>query len=166
MVCGNAPGRLVHSGDIVHNAFTSDAPDQCHAGRPVGHGPAGKPRCALGSNQAWGLTAAGIRLVARTVGVEDGKPRLEDGRVLDVRNVVWCTGFGHDFSWIHLPVFDAAGAPVHHRGVATAQLGLYFLGLPFLYGVTSGVVGGVGRDAEFITRHVLNRSGSSFLRGT
>ena len=112
------------------------------------------------------LTAAGIGLVARTVGVEDGKPQLEDGRVLDVRNVVWCTGFGHDFSWIHLPVFDAAGAPVHHRGVATVQPGLYFLGLPFLSGVTSGVAGGVGRDAEFITRHVLNRSGSSFLRGT
>jgi putative flavoprotein involved in K+ transport len=112
------------------------------------------------------LTAAGIGLVARTVGVEGGKPRLEDGRVLDVRNVVWCTGFGRDFSWIHLPVFDAAGAPVHRRGVATAQPGLYFLGLPFLYGVTSGVVGGVGRDAECITRHVVNRSGSSFLRET
>jgi putative flavoprotein involved in K+ transport len=112
------------------------------------------------------LTAAGIGLVARTVGVEAGKPRLEDGRVLDVRNVVWCTGFGRDFSWIHLPVFDATGAPVHHRGVTAAQPGLYFLGLPFLHGVTSGVVGGVGRDAEFITRHVLHRSGSSFLRGT
>jgi putative flavoprotein involved in K+ transport len=112
------------------------------------------------------LTAAGIGLAARTVGVERGKPRLEDGRVLDVRNVVWCTGFGRDFSWIHLPVFDAAGAPVHHRGVTTAQPGLYFLGMPFLFGVTSGVVGGVGRDAEFITRHVLYRSGSSFLRGT
>jgi putative flavoprotein involved in K+ transport len=112
------------------------------------------------------LAAAGIGLVTKTAGVENGKPRLEDGRVLDVRNVVWCTGFGRDFSWIHRPVFDAAGAPVHHRGVATAQPGLYFLGLPFLYGVTSGVVGGVGRDAEFVARQILNRSGSSFLRGT
>jgi putative flavoprotein involved in K+ transport len=111
------------------------------------------------------LTAAGIERVARTVGVADSKPRLEDGRVLDVRNVVWCSGFGHDFRWIHLPVFDAEGAPVHQRGVATAQPGLYFLGLPFLYGVTSALIGGVGRDAEFITRHVLKRSGSSSLRG-
>ncbi len=110
------------------------------------------------------LTAAGIERVARTVGVEDGKPRLEDGRALDVRNVVWCTGFGHDFRWIHLSVFDAEGAPVHQRGVATSQPGLYFLGLPFLYGVTSALIGGVGRDAEFITRQVLKRSGSSFLR--
>lgn len=111
------------------------------------------------------LTAAGIERVARTVGVEDGKPRLEDGRVLDVGNVVWCTGFGHDFKWVHLPVFDAEGAPVHQRGVATSQPGLYFLGLPFLYGLTSALIGGVGRDAEFITRHALKRSGSSFLRG-
>jgi putative flavoprotein involved in K+ transport len=112
------------------------------------------------------LTAAGIERVARTVGVEDGKPRLEDGRVLDIGNVVWCTGFGHDFQWIHLPVFDTKGAPVHQRGVATSQPGLYFLGLPYLYGMTSALIGGVGRDAEFITRHVLRRSGSSFLSGT
>ena len=111
------------------------------------------------------FTAAGIERVARTVGVEDGKPRLEDGRVLDVRNVVWCTGFGHDFQWIHLPVFDAEGAPVHQRGVATSQPGLYFLGLPYLYGATSALIGGVGRDAKFITRQVLKRSGSSFLGG-
>jgi putative flavoprotein involved in K+ transport len=29
--------------------------------------------------------------------------------VLGVTNVVWCTGFGHDFGWIHLPVFDEHG---------------------------------------------------------
>ena len=34
------------------------------------------------------------------------RPRLagaHDGRVLDVRNVVWCTGFRPDFSWIRVP---------------------------------------------------------------
>jgi putative flavoprotein involved in K+ transport len=111
------------------------------------------------------LTAAGIERVARTVGVEDGRPRLEDGRVLDVRNVVWCTGFGQEYRWIHLPVFDAEGAPVHRRGVATSQPGLYFVGRPFLYGVTSALIGGVGRDAEFVTRYILKRSGVSYLKG-
>jgi putative flavoprotein involved in K+ transport len=111
------------------------------------------------------LTAARIERVARTVGVEDGKPRLEDGRVLDVSNVVWCSGFGQDDRWIHLPVFDAEGGPVHERGVVTSQPGLYFLGRPYLYGVTSALIGGVGRDAAFLTRHVVKRSGSSTLRG-
>ena len=43
-------------------------------------------------------------------GVQDGLPVLEDGRVLDVANVIWCTGFRQDFSWIDVPVFDDDGA--------------------------------------------------------
>ena len=40
------------------------------------------------------LDAAGIeRHDARTVGVRDGKPMLADGEVLDVANVIWCTGY-------------------------------------------------------------------------
>jgi putative flavoprotein involved in K+ transport len=26
-------------------------------------------------------------------GVIDGKPRLDDGQVLDIANVIWCTGY-------------------------------------------------------------------------
>ena len=55
--------------------------------------------------------------------MRDGRPLLEDGRVLDVANVVWCTGFHPDFSWIDLPVFDDDGEPVHERGVAAASRG-------------------------------------------
>jgi putative flavoprotein involved in K+ transport len=50
------------------------------------------------------LTAAGVERVARVAGVRDGKPLLEDGRVLDATNVVWCTGFDTGFSWIDLDV--------------------------------------------------------------
>ena len=51
------------------------------------------------------LTAAGVLRVPRVTGVRNGLPLLEDGRVLDVANVVWCTGFDAAFSWIDLPVF-------------------------------------------------------------
>ena len=45
------------------------------------------------------LKAAGVELTdARTTGVVDGKPVLADGRVLDVANVVWCTGFWSDYT--------------------------------------------------------------------
>ena len=74
---------------------------------------------------------------------------LEDGRALEVANVVWCTGFRPDFAWIDLPVFDDDGEPRHDRGVVAGQPGLYFVGL--LLPVTrssSALVGGVGRDAE------------------
>jgi putative flavoprotein involved in K+ transport len=100
------------------------------------------------------IAAAGIERVGRTSGVDGGKPRLEDGHVLDVTNVVWCTGFGHDFGWIHLPVFDDSGLPLHARGVIASQPGLYFLGLPFLYGATSALIGGAGRDAKYIADHM------------
>jgi putative flavoprotein involved in K+ transport len=100
------------------------------------------------------LLAAGIELTeARTVGVTDGKPRLADGRVLDVANVIWCTGFGPDFSWIDLPIFDDEGWPRHQRGVVTGQPGLYFLGLIFQYAFTSILVVGADRDAA----HVVDR---------
>jgi len=81
-------------------------------------------------------------------------PRLEDGRVLEVANVIWCTGYLPAFSWIDLPVFDDTGQPRHRRGVVPDEPGLYFLGLHFLSAMTSETVTGVGRDASYIARHI------------
>jgi putative flavoprotein involved in K+ transport len=103
------------------------------------------------------LAAAGIQRVPRTVGARDGLPLLEDGRVLEVANVVWCTGFRPDFGWIDLPVFDAGGQPRHDRGVVASQPGLYFVGLFFLTAITSALIGGVGRDAEHVAAHIAGR---------
>ena len=101
--------------------------------------------------------ATGIQRVPRTVGVRGGLPVLDDGRVLEVANVVWCTGFVPDFGWIDLPVFDQDGAPLHDRGIVGAEPGLYFVGLLFLYALSSPLVGGVGRDAEHIAKHIAAR---------
>lgn len=103
------------------------------------------------------LGAAGIDWVARTTGVDDGRPSLDDGTVLDVRTVVWCTGFHADFGWIQLPVFGDDGYPIHARGVVEAQPGLYFMGLPFQTTLSSALIGGVGRDAAHIALHVHER---------
>jgi putative flavoprotein involved in K+ transport len=103
------------------------------------------------------LEAAGIERVAKTVGVRDGLPLLEDGRVLDVANVVWCTGFRPGFSWIDLPVFGPDGEPRHTRGVADGEAGFYFVGLHFLYAFSSTMIHGVGRDARFVADHIAAR---------
>jgi putative flavoprotein involved in K+ transport len=95
------------------------------------------------------LAAAGVERVTKTVGVHNGLPVVEDGRVLDVANVIWCTGFRQDFSWADVPVFGEDSEPVHARGVCS-EAGLYFVGLDFLYAFTSENVGGVGRDAKHI----------------
>ncbi len=101
---------------------------------------------------------AGMERVSRIVGVQDGKPLLQDGRELSVANVIWCTGYAPDYSWIHLPVFGSEGYPIHARGVVEGEPGLYFLGLRFQYTLTSSFIGGVGRDARYIAEQMAARS--------
>jgi putative flavoprotein involved in K+ transport len=103
------------------------------------------------------LAAAGVERCPRVAGVRDGLPQLEDGRVLDVANVVWCTGFHPGFSWIDLPVFGPDGDVRHDRGVAADEPGLYFVGLHFLSAMSSEMIHGVGRDAARIAGLVAAR---------
>ena len=100
------------------------------------------------------LVAAGVERVGRVTGVVDGYPALEDGSVLDVANVVWCTGFEPGFSWIDLPVFDDEGRVVHERGVADAVPGVYFVGLKFQYSMLSDTLHAADRDAGFVVNHL------------
>jgi putative flavoprotein involved in K+ transport len=104
------------------------------------------------------LAAAGVQHTEqRVAGVREGRPSLEDGTVLDVDNVVWCTGFGLDTDWIHAPLGDAA-YPAQSRGVVEGVPGLYFVGLPFLRGFYSMLVGGVARDADYVAGHIARRA--------
>jgi len=100
------------------------------------------------------FAAAGIQRVPRMAGVRNGYPVLEDGRVLDVSNVIWCTGFTPHYDWIDLSLPIHNGVPVHDRGIVESYPGLYFVGLPFLYSLSSALVGGVGRDAAHIVDHI------------
>jgi len=104
------------------------------------------------------LTKAGIERVSRVTGVSGGKPVLADGRILDVTNVVWATGFHPGFSWIDLPVFGADGLPEHHGGEVAREPGLFFVGLHFLYSMSSEMIHGVGRDADRIAGRVAERA--------
>jgi putative flavoprotein involved in K+ transport len=105
------------------------------------------------------LIAAGIERVSRVAGVRDGRPILEDDRVLDVANVIWCTGFRNDFSWIDLPIFDGEGMPEHERGVVSSAAGLFFVGLPFQYSASSTVLPGIGRDHAYVAQRIAERTG-------
>jgi putative flavoprotein involved in K+ transport len=100
------------------------------------------------------LAEAGVEFVARMAGTHAGRPLLEDGRTLDVANVIWCTGFQPGFSWIDLPIFDEHGEPRHTRGVVEDEPGLYFVGLHFLYALSSTMIHGVGRDAARVVRAI------------
>jgi len=55
--------------------------------------------------------------------------------------------------------FDDNGAPEHEGGVVANQPGLYFVGLNFLFSMSSSMIHGVGRDAARITSHLAARRG-------
>jgi len=103
------------------------------------------------------LAEAGVKRVPRTVGTQNGLPILENGRVLDVANVIWGTGFTPGFSWIDLPIMGEL-EPKHRRGVVQGQPGLYFVGLSFLYALSSTMIQGVSRDAKYIVQQIVARS--------
>jgi putative flavoprotein involved in K+ transport len=104
------------------------------------------------------LAEARVQRVPRVVGVRDGLPLLEDGRTLDVKNLVWCNGYDAGFDWIDLPILDERGEPRHLAGIVPEAPGLFFVGLHFLYSMSSTMIHGVGRDAERIARAVTRRA--------
>jgi putative flavoprotein involved in K+ transport len=107
------------------------------------------------------LAAAGVeRVVARVVGVQDGLPVLEDGRVVQVANVIWCTGFRPEYSWIDLPLEYEDGYPSQYRGAVSSIPGLYFLGMLFLHSFSSMLVLGAGRDAKRVAEHIVRQAKS------
>jgi putative flavoprotein involved in K+ transport len=137
---------------VFHHILTVATPLGRKA-RPTVIGQGG-PRIRV---KASDLAAAGVERVPRLAGVRDGKPLLTDGRVLDVANVIWCTGFQPGFDWIDLPIVGDH-EPMHRRGIVDSHPGLYFVGLHFLYSLSSAMIHGVGRDAARIVDHLVART--------
>lgn len=99
------------------------------------------------------LKAAGVTRVGRTTGINKGRPVVDNGKTLDVTNVIWCTGYRSGFDWIDIPVFDDQHQPIHRRGVTDVP-GLYFVGLFFLHAMWSETITGVQPDVQHIVKHL------------
>lgn len=144
--------RLVLRG-LFHRVLTVDT--------PVGRRMRSKATTRGGPlirTKARHLRAAGVKRVGRVTGARDGRPVLEDGTVLDVAAVVWCTGFRPGFEWIDLPLQTTElGEPLQSRGAAAGVPGLYFVGLHYLYAHSSSMIHGVGRDARRVAEQVAAR---------
>jgi len=94
-------------------------------------------------------------------------PQLRDGyevepideldlRAAEVSTVIWATGYRFDYSLVKLAATDADGFPSQKRGV-TGFPGLYFVGMPWLHTQGSGLLMGVGDDADYIADHIASR---------
>lgn len=104
------------------------------------------------------VEAAGIVHEHKAIDAKYGKPVLEDGRILNPATIIWCTGFKTNFSWLEESATDDNGYPIAKRGVSTVLKGLYFVGMLFQYAFNSHLIGGVGKDAAFIAKHIYEQS--------
>jgi putative flavoprotein involved in K+ transport len=140
--------------NFMHRVVTIDTPLGRKAKSQISLG--GQPLVRFNQRD---VLAAGVEHVARIAGVTEGKPRLDDGRVVDISAVVWCTGFRPNYRFLELPdlPFDGKGAPIAPHGIVEQVPGLYFVGLPFQVGLTSTLVGGAGRDAALVVRHIAQQ---------
>jgi putative flavoprotein involved in K+ transport len=104
----------------------------------------------------------GIQLHGRTISASESSVAFADGNCLDVRTVIWATGFGIDHSWIEAPIFDNDDRLIHTRGI-TPSPGLYFIGLPWQHTRGSALLGWVKHDAAHIAQAV--EAGESTVAG-
>jgi len=108
------------------------------------------------------VTRVGIRAPAPDVDPaerpepgSENSPEILSLRAEGISTVIWCTGFGPDTGWLHVPVLRPDGSPAHTRGI-TAFPGLYVAGYPWLSNRGSGILYGVAADAARIAQHIAS----------
>ncbi|MGY2747832.1 flavin-containing monooxygenase [Arthrobacter sp. UYCu723] len=156
---------------LIHSALTTEAPP----GRKVAANfhKRGAPLIRISVKD---LDRAGVVRLRRLTGTRDGHPAFDGdpaagAQTMGLQTLIWATGYRASLDWIEdLPVTEW-GWPVTRRGVVPELPGLYFVGMPFQYALTSGLIGGVGRDAAFVVGQlagntVAQPAGGALKRGT
>ncbi len=120
----------------------------------------GKP--ALTPSPAELHRSHGVLLTGKVTGANPDAISFEDEQIVapDDVTMIWCTGYGHDHSFVKTPVREAVftdKGPIHVRGEAIGARGLYFVGLRLQHTIGSHLLYGVGRDAEYIAGRIAQR---------
>jgi len=95
---------------------------------------------------------------------DEGLPLLSDAekapeileldlRAAGIQTIIWACGYTSDYSMVKLPVCDESGFPVTQRGV-TQFPGLYFIGLPWMDSMKSGLFLGIKDHAANIAKKI------------
>jgi len=80
--------------------------------------------------------------------------------------VVWSTGYRRDYSWIDVSgALDGGALPIHRRGISSTP-GLGYVGLPWQHTRGSALLGGVGRDVEYVVARINDLSVSGPIHAT
>jgi len=90
-----------------------------------------------------------------------GAPTELDLAANHITNVIWATGFRLDYSWIDVDLgLTEQGYPTQTQGVSVHPV-LYFMGLQLMHTRKSGLIFGVGEDAEHITGEIARHVGAA-----
>ena len=99
---------------------------------------------------------------------EETLPQLRDGfaqpivedldvKAAGINTIIWATGYRHDYGLVKLPVLEATGFPIQERGV-TAHAGLYFVGMPWMPSLKTGILAGVDAFAAHIASCIKDQT--------
>jgi len=103
------------------------------------------------------LQKLGVRLLPKFVKAKDDTAWFEDGSSVSPKSVIWSLGHSMNTAWIDIAeAKDGKGRLLHKQGVSTAT-GLYFVGQPYQTNMSSGLILGVGADAQFVVNHLVAR---------
>ncbi len=99
-----------------------------------------------------------IIIKPRTISISNDSIIFKDDTRIKVNNVIWSTGYKSDYRWIDIDgVLNDKGFPIHQRGISPIK-GIYFIGLPWQYSRGSALIQGVGKDAEYLIKHIQNNA--------
>ena len=93
--------------------------------------------------------------VGRSLDANYNEIKFEKDTISDIKNIIWATGFKPNFNWIENIKLDKQSYPNNFRGVSDID-GLYFIGLPWLYTRGSATLGGVQKDAKYLSNYIFN----------
>jgi putative flavoprotein involved in K+ transport len=96
------------------------------------------------------LRKAGVELVPRLTAFDQAQAMFSNGETRDVGSVIWAAGYHDDTTWLRIAeAVDATGSFVETRGASPVPR-LFFVGRPWQMTQSSGLVTGVGSDAQAI----------------
>ncbi|APU68577.1 flavin-containing monooxygenase [Christiangramia flava] len=106
------------------------------------------------------LARPNVEPVGKTKNAEGNMVLTEKKKLSELRNIVWATGYRPNFEWIEGLELTKDGYPKHERGVSSID-GLYFIGLPWLHTRGSATLGGIKKDAEYLSNFIQREADKS-----
>jgi putative flavoprotein involved in K+ transport len=98
------------------------------------------------------LQKRGVRLMSRLVGAEADVVKFSDGKVVQIRTVIWAVGYRDETDWVDIKgAVDAKTGFLHTEGVSPVK-GLYFVGRPWQRSRSSALIMGAWPDAASVIR--------------